>query len=146
MDSDDTNHVVASVIRYNERYLIWQRDYEDDNTWEFIGGKVKEDESYRRAFVREFEEETRENRNERGIELEEDYVVEIADPSPSKDNPDFSLVPVLAEIPEEKYREINHLDTEEIPDHQNKEWVTVNEFDEYETKGQRQCLEAFDLI
>ena len=52
-------NVVAAVIRKNNKYLIVQRNRKKHLglKWEFPGGKVKENETFEKALLREIKEE-----------------------------------------------------------------------------------------
>ena len=53
-----TYHVVAAIIRQDERILATQRGYGDyKDGWEFPGGKIEPGETAEQAVVREIEEE-----------------------------------------------------------------------------------------
>ena len=52
-------NVVAAIIKKNNRYLIVQRNKNKHLglKWEFPGGKVKSNESFKEALIREIREE-----------------------------------------------------------------------------------------
>lgn len=53
-----TVHVVAAVIRKNDKIFATQRGYgEFKDGWEFPGGKIEEGETSEQALVREIKEE-----------------------------------------------------------------------------------------
>ena len=55
----NTKNVVAAIIKENNRYLIVQRNKKKHLglKWEFPGGKVKSNESFKEALIREIKEE-----------------------------------------------------------------------------------------
>lgn len=52
MSPEDTNKVVQTVVRSEEKYLIAKRT--EDSYWEFMGGKVKQKEDLRDELGRPF--------------------------------------------------------------------------------------------
>lgn len=53
---DDTQDVVQTVVKSGSEYLPGKSS--TDSYWEFMGGKVEEDENLKEAAVRELREET----------------------------------------------------------------------------------------
>lgn len=133
----DTNHVVQTVVRSGNEYLIAKRSR--DSYWEFMGGKIKENEGLEDSAVRELNEET-------DLKLEnEDIETFMAGESyRSRDNEKYVLHPVLIEIDEEKKDEM----TEEglSSEHTEFEWIDLHNFYEYETLGQYKALENLDIV
>lgn len=127
----DTNQVVQTVIRVGEKFFIARRSR--DEKWEFIGGKVREDESLREASIREITEET-------GVNLEDCIDnFESGESYQSRDNEKYNLNPVLVEVGEEFEAELSE-------EHTEYEWIDLKDFYQYDTLGQYQALENLDIV
>jgi 8-oxo-dGTP pyrophosphatase MutT (NUDIX family) len=137
MESSDTFDVVQTVVKCGGRYLIAERS--KDNYWEFMGGKVKQDESLKQAAIRELNEET----NLR-LEATEFDNFRRGDSYRSRDDNKYRLNPVYFEIREEVK---NRMSKEGLSDeHIDFEWIKLTEFDDYNTLGQYQALEHLDIV
>ena len=68
-------NVVAAIIKENNRYLIVQRNKNKHLglKWEFPGGKVKSNESFKEALIREIKEELNITISVREIIAQETY-------------------------------------------------------------------------
>lgn len=122
-----TGRVSVNVIQYEDRYLLAKRS--KDGLWEFIGGKEeKTDTGIKQTAVREAEEEF-------GIEPKP---VKVGESYQSKRDSRYRLVPV--------YMEAESLEVEMKDEHLAYEWISLEEFENYDTKGQKQALENLDLV
>lgn len=108
--------VVAGVIYKNNKFLIAQRNLKKDQggMWEFPGGKVERNESYKSALIREIKEELNAN-----IEVNE-YLGESIHHYPEKD---IKLIFYKVKLLSEKV---------ELLEHENCQWITKEEKDKYE--------------
>lgn len=133
----DTNQVVQTVVRSEGDYLIAKRS--KDDYWEFMGGKVKENEDVKEASIRELNEETNLNLSEEDIEK-----FEIGKSYRSKDNQKYVLNPVLIDIGASKK---NNMDKRDLSsEHTDFKWIDLKNFFEYETLGQYQALENLEIV
>lgn len=122
-----TGRVSVNVIECEGRFLIAKRS--KDRLWEFIGGKEEEnDRSIKDTAVREAEEEF-------GIKPEP---IRTGESYPSERDSRYMLVPV--------YMELESLEVEMRDEHLDYEWIALEEFNSYETEGQRQALENLDMV
>ncbi|MFB6115105.1 MAG: NUDIX domain-containing protein, partial [Candidatus Nanohalobium sp.] len=137
MSSKDTNRVVQTVIRTGEKYLIAKR--EEDSYWEFMGGKVKENENLRQAAKRELNEET-----DLGLEKQDFKEFREGESYKSKADSKYELNPVLIEISEEKASEMSIEGLSE--EHTDFEWIDLREFYSFETLGQFKALENLEIV
>ena len=132
-----TIDVVQTVIKSREEFLIARRF--TDSYWEFIGGKIEEDEELKAAAVREVNEET-------GLELDEKdlYGFKRGESYRSGDDNRFRLNPVYFEIEEV---EKDSMTLEGLSsEHTDFEWIDLTNFDEYDTLGQYTALEHLDIV
>lgn len=108
--------VVAGVIYKNNKFLIAQRNLKKDQggMWEFPGGKVERNESYKSALIREIKEELNAN-----IEVNE-YLGESIHHYPEKD---IKLIFYKVKLLSEKV---------ELLEHENCHWITKEEKDKFE--------------
>lgn len=108
--------VVAGVIYKNNKFLIAQRNLKKDQggMWEFPGGKVERNESYKSALIREIKEELNAN-----IEVNE-YLGESIHHYPEKD---IKLIFYKVKLLSEKV---------ELLEHENCQWITKEEKDKFE--------------
>lgn len=141
MEPGETSEVVQTVVRYStdtgEKYLLGLRSR--DEYWEFMGGKVKENESVKQAGLRELKEET-------GIELEEEDINNYREGESyiSADDQKFELNPVLIDIDAEK---AGNLKVETLSDeHLDYKWIELDNYHLYRTLGQFRALESLDLV
>ncbi|MFB6100406.1 MAG: NUDIX domain-containing protein [Candidatus Nanohalobium sp.] len=137
MDSSDTFDVVQTVVRSGGEYLLAKRS--EDNFWEFMGGKVKEEEDLKQAAIRELNEET-------DLELSQEELHDFrkGDSYRSEDDDRFRLNPVFFEVSEKKKREMSPEGLSE--EHTDFEWIELTEFDRYDTLGQYPALEHLDVV
>lgn len=127
----DTNQVVQTVIRADEKFFIARRSR--DEKWEFIGGKVREGESLREASIREIDEET-------DVDLEGQINnFETGESYQSRDNEKYTLNPVLIEVKEEFEAELSE-------EHTEYEWIDLKEFYQYDSLGQYKALENLEIV
>jgi len=137
MESEDTLDVVQTVIECDGEYLLAKRS--KDSYWEFIGGKVKEDENLRKAAIREINEET-------DLDLEQNNLASFrrGDSYLSEDDSRFRLNPVYFGISEIKK---NSMTIEGLSkEHTDFEWIELSHFDQYDTLGQFKALEHLDIV
>lgn len=137
MSSRDTNQVVQTVIRSEGKYLIAKRT--EDSYWEFMGGKVKENEELKEAAIRELNEET-----DLDLEKQDIEKFEKGKSYRSKADSKYVLNPVLIEIEKEKASEmtVEGLSNEHI----DFEWIDLKDFYSFETLGQYRALENLGII
>lgn len=125
--------VVQTVVRdQDENYLIGKRTR--DGYWEFLGGKVEDDETIEEAAFRELEEET-------GIKLQIDDLENYSEGRAyrSEDDSRYRLNPVLMEIE-------GQADVELSEEHSEAEWISLDDYHRYETLGQYQALLNLDIL
>ena len=120
--------VVAGIIYKNNKFLIAQRNCkkEQGGLWEFPGGKVEKNESYKSALIREIKEELNAD-----IEISE-YIGEIRHHYPEKD---IKLIFYKAKLLSQKI---------ELLEHESCKWITKDERDKFEFAGADKTV--FDLI
>lgn len=120
--------VVAGVIYKNDKFLIAQRNLKkaQGGLWEFPGGKVEKNESYKRALIREIKEELNAD-----IEVNE-YIGESIHHYPEKD---IKLIFYKAKLLSEKV---------ELLEYESCEWITKEEKDNFEFAEADKAV--FDLI
>ncbi|MFQ8660556.1 MAG: (deoxy)nucleoside triphosphate pyrophosphohydrolase [Clostridia bacterium] len=120
--------VVAGIIYKNNKFLIAQRNFkkEQGGLWEFPGGKVEKNESYKSALIREIKEELNAD-----IEISE-YIGEIRHHYPEKD---IKLIFYKAKLLSQKI---------ELLEHESCKWITKDERDKFEFAGADKTV--FDLI
>lgn len=120
--------VVAGVIYKNNKFLIAQRNLKkaQGGLWEFPGGKVEKNESYKSALIREIKEELNAD-----IEVNE-YIGESIHHYPEKD---IKLIFYKAKLLSEEV---------ELLEHESCEWITKEEKDKFEFAGADKVV--FDLI
>ena len=108
--------VVAGVIYKDNKFLIAQRNLKKDQggLWEFPGGKVERNESYKSALIREIKEELNAN-----IKVNE-YLGESIHHYPEKD---IKLIFYKANLLSEQV---------ELLEHENCQWITKEEKDKFE--------------
>lgn len=139
MSAGETVDVVQTVVKIagQPKFLIGLRTRDD--YWEFLGGKLEEDETVKQAGIRELEEET-------GLDLFEEDLLSYREGETyrSKKDEKYRLNPVLMEIEPEKAEEVSVEDLSR--EHKDFEWISLNEFYSYETLGQYRALENLDLI
>ncbi|QGA80570.1 NUDIX hydrolase [Candidatus Nanohalobium constans] len=135
--SQDTKDVVQTVIKSDGEFLIAKRS--KDDYWEFMGGKVKEDEDLEEAAIREINEET-------NLSLEEEDLKNFrrGDAYRSKDNEKYRLNPVHFRIDEEKKDSMTEKGLSN--EHTDFEWIDLTKFDEYDTLGQYRALEHLGVV
>lgn len=125
-----TGKVAAVVIPDNSgnEYLIAKR--EDNEDWEFPGGKQHTDETLLETAEREIREEL-------DLKIETEKTAE----NHSYKGGGYDIIPVLAEISEEDF-EIK------LVDHTDYRWIRPEKLGELEIylKNEKKCLEAFDLL
>lgn len=122
-----TGRVSVNVIQYEDRFLIAKRS--KDNLWEFIGGKEEvSDSSIKDTAVRESKEEF-------SIEPEP---LDTGEPYQSRRDSKWTLVPV--------YMRADSLKVDMKDEHLDYEWIKLEEFEKYETKGQKTALENLNLL
>lgn len=136
-EGKDTNRVVQTVVKSGEKYLIAKRS--SDSYWEFMGGKVKENEDLGEAAKRELNEET-----DLKLEKQDFKDFEKGKSYTSKADSKYKLNPVLIEIEEEKASEmsIDGLSRE----HTDFEWIDLRDFYSFETLGQYRALENLGIV
>ena len=137
MEAFDTFDVVQTVVESDSKYLMAKRS--KDDYWEFMGGKVKENENLREAAIRELNEET-------GLDLSSEDISDFrrGDSYRSEDDEKFRLNPVSFNISKEKKDSMSAQDLSK--EHTEFEWIELNDFDEYETLGQYKALEHLDVV
>lgn len=137
MESGDTFQVVQVLATEpsTDAYLMGRRRL--DETWEYPGGKIKEDEDILDAAVRELNEELK-----LGIERNDIREHRKGESYRSENDERFRLNPVEIEFEENSLT----LPDAEFPDHDSFEWVRPNEFYKYETLGQYQALETTGIV
>jgi len=135
--SRDTERVVQTVVRSEDKFLLAKRT--DDSYWEFMGGKIKTNESLKHAAIRELNEET-------DLELNESDVKKFREGKSytSKADSRYSLNPVLIDINEEKTQKISKEGLSN--EHTDFCWIELNEFFDYDTLGQFQALENLGIV
>lgn len=131
--------VVQNIVRETGstgKLLMGKR--KRDNYWEFIGGKLEENEDVLKAGLRELREET-------GVNVTMDDVVEHrkGESYRSKDDGKFVLNPLNLVFKEGTF---DDLDTSEMPDHSDYKWVDVKKFYQYDTLGQYKALENLGIV
>lgn len=129
--------VVQTVVKSEGEYLIAKRS--KDSYWEFMGGKVEEEETLKEAAVRELNEETDLNLSEKDIRK-----FSKGDSYLSEDDEKYRLNPVYLELDAEKKKGMSEEGLSR--EHTDFEWIDLNEFDEYETLGQYKALEHLDIV
>ena len=139
-EGNDTTDVAQLVIRRSasdgHRYFLARRT--EDAYWEFIGGKRKQHESIREAAIRELDEELQ------SVSPSDADIVAVADSYPSAVAEEFSLYPILIEFENGATTAINS--TALSSEHDEAAWVTLAEFETFETLGQRQALSNLELV
>jgi len=134
---DDAQDVIQTVVKSESEYLIGKRS--KNGNWEFMGGKVEEDESLKEASIREINEET-------DLKLEKKDLKNFkrGDSYRSGDDGKFRLNPVYFEVSKEKksYITVEGLSNK----HTDFEWIDLTSFDEYNTLGQFTALEHLDIV
>lgn len=136
-DSKDTNEVVQTVVKTGEKYLIAKRSR--DSFWEFMGGKIKKEESIKQAAIREINEET-----DLGLREKDFLDFEKGESYLSEDNEKYRLNPVLIEIEEDKKDEMT---AEGLSDeHTDFQWINLEDFYSFETLGQFKALQNLEIV
>lgn len=137
---EDTKDVAQLVICYESgdgyRYLLARRTMDD--YWEFIGGKRKEGEALEEAALRELDEELE------GVDPATVEVLEMADGYPVVQDPDYTLYPVLIDMPSEAAQSLDKGDLSS--EHDDLEWIDLMSFDQYETINQYPALEKLGIV
>lgn len=130
-------NVVQNVVKSGEEYLVCKRS--KDGYWEFIGGKIEENESLKQAAIREVNEET-------SLELNKEDLQDFkrGDSYRTKDDKKFRLNPVYFKIDKKKKHSMNSEDLSN--EHIEYEWIKLTDFDKYETLGQYTALENLGII
>lgn len=135
--AEDTNQVVQTVIKSDKKYLLARRS--SDEYWEFMGGKVKEDENLKQAARRELNEETDLNLEEKDFKAFKE-----GESYRSKADSKYVLNPVLIEVTQEKASEMSMEGLSN--EHTDFEWIDLREFYSFETLGQFRALENLELV
>lgn len=118
--------VAVDVVRNDDdEYLLAKRT--KDSKWEFVGGKVEEDENLDEAALRELKEET-------GLKGE---ILKVNGSYPSPVDSKYILCPVLIES--------NSKDVALGEEHSQYEWIELSELDGFDTAGQSRALELLNL-
>lgn len=118
--------VALNVVRYKDKYLLGKR--ESDGYYEFVGGKKEAYETIEEAALRELWEETK----LRG------KVVKLGESFKSSKDDKWDLKPVLIEAHSKDVKLSN--------EHSEHEWISLEDFGDYETLGQYPALEKLGLI
>lgn len=132
---------VATLVVRTERagrleYLLARRTA--DGHWEFVGGKREPGETIREAARRELDEELA------SVPPDAATVRAVADPYPSSVDERFRLHPVLVDLPRPVADGLGPADLS--GEHSALAWITLDEFDDYDTLGQREALSRLDLL
>ena len=111
----DLIQVVAGIIKKDNKYLIVQRNKSKDFglKWEFPGGKVEKNESFRMALIREIKEE---------LNIYISIKQKIAEEKYKDSKININLHYFLC-----KYEKGNI----KLTEHENMAWVTKNQFAQY---------------
>lgn len=133
----ETLDVVQCVVKHNNRFLMGKRS--SDGFWEFLGGKVEENEVLKQAAFRELREETGWNLSKNDLEC-----FRKGDSYRSKDDERYRLNPVYLELK----KGLKHsLSKENLSnEHTDLKWIKLTEFDKLDTLGQYDALEHLDIV
>ena len=139
MDVRKRQQVVQCVVRRRggkDKLLMGKR--KRDSYWEFLGGKLEENEDVLEAGLRELREET-------GVDITVDDVIDhrLGESYRSEDDGKFVLNPLELIVKENTFSEIQLSD---MPDHSQYEWVDVKSFYSYDTLGQFEALQNLGVV
>lgn len=133
--TDVAQLVLRSEIDGDRRYLLARRTM--DEHWEFVGGKRERGESVAEAAKRELDEELH------SVDPEHAEILAIADSYDSSFGAEYQLHPVLVELPSDTAEAIDETDLSE--EHDRLDWISLSEFDDYDTLGQYPAIERLSL-
>lgn len=130
--------VQCVVMEQGNRDQVLMGKRKRDGYWEFLGGKLEENENVLEAGLRELSEET-------GVEVGIGDVVEHRDGESyrSKDDGKFVLNPLKLVFEEDTFSDI---DLDEMPDHSEYRWIDLKEYYSYESLGQYTALENLGVV
>lgn len=112
-------HVVAAVIKNEDKYLATQRGYgEFKGMWEFPGGKINPGEKQKQALIREIKEELNVNI------LVQDYLCTVV-----YEYPTFHLImdTFICTLENNKLEKVYHNNNE--LEHEDYKWLTIKDID-----------------
>jgi len=139
MEIRKRQQVVQTVVheRGSKSELLMGKRKRDDY-WEFLGGKLEDDEDVLEAGLRELREETQVN-----INVDDVIDHRRGESYRSEDDGKFVLNPLELIVEEGTF---SQMDIDEMPEHSEYAWVSINDFYSYESLGQYQALENLNIV